>query len=457
MENLKFLIFAIVLIIIIVGIILTFMLFDNKQNSDPNDDVNEVAQNQLENENTISNPLELHEVDNVNEFFEVVNCVNQYLGAVNKSTLENYGNANIDEIRKSVQTNIYNLLSQEYIETEKITENNVYDYVEDVQNTIFFIPLKMKVISNEDQSINRYIVYGIEEDLENTYLKDLYIIVNTDKNHNTFSIEPMINETYHHIDEVKIDYKDIEILQNENNQIQKLNINDEYISQKYLDYYKKLALGRPDIVYELIDDTYKEKRFGSLEIYEQYIDENRDDIKVIQLSQYMVNRDNANEQYICRDEYGKIYIFEEYNPMQLSIQLDTYTIETDAFTEQYDNGNDQIKVQMNINKFILMLNNQDYEAAYQVLDDNFKSNYFNTLEEFENYVKTNMYKYNNVNFESFDVNGNVYSCTVTLTDLSGGKYVDETKGTGGSGYILSWDFVVQLKDNHEFAIAFEVV
>lgn len=456
MKNLKFLIFAIIFIILIVVIILTIMLFYNKQNVDQDNDYNEIVENNLENENQINGSLGLHEVDNANTFFEVVNCVNQYLGAVNKSTLENYGNADIDEIRKSVQTNIYNLLSQEYIETEKITENNVYDYVDNIESTIFFIPLKMKVISNQDESVNRYIVYGVEEDLKNTYLRDLYVVVNTDKNNNTFSIEPMLNENYNDIDEIKIDYPDTEILKNENNQIQKLNLNDEYIAQKYLDYYKKLALGRPDIVYELMDDEYKEKRFGSLEIYEQYIDENRDDIKVIQLSQYMVNRDNANEQYICRDGYGKIYIFEEYNPMQLSIQLDTYTIETDTFTEQYDNGDDQTKVQMNINKFILMINNQDYEVAYNVLDDNFKSNYFTTLEEFENYIKTNMYRYNSVNFESFDINGNVYSCTVSLTDLSGGKYVDETKGTGESGYILTWDFVVQLKDNHEFVIAFEV-
>lgn len=68
-----------------------------------------------------------------------------------------------------------------------------------------------------------------------------------------------------------------------------------------------------------------------------------------------------------------------------------------------------------------------------------------------------MYRYNDLSFESFDVNGNIYSCTVKLTDLSEGKYVDETKGTGGSGYIYTWNFVMQLKDNYEFTLSFEVI
>ena len=111
---------------------------------------------------------------------------------------------------------------------------------------------------------------------------------------------------------------------------------------------------------------------------------------------------------------------------------------------------------MNLNRFILMINNQDYEAAYSVLDSNFKNNYFKNIEDFEKYIKTYAYRYNNMKINSFDIKGNVYSCSVSLVDASNGVYVDEGKGTGGAGYVYNWNFYMQLGKNYDFTISFEV-
>ena len=459
MKRFKYLIGILILIVVIIIITLTIFLF-NKNSETSLDNAEKKQTNEIvnteETKETINNRLTLNEVDNTGDFFTVVNCVNQYLGAINKTTIQSYDGNEDEELKEAIQLSIYNILSQEYIDRNNITQNNVYDYVDDINETIFFIPLKMNVITSQDESTKRYVVYGIEENIENTYLKDLYIIVNINENSDTFSIEPILNSQYENIDDISIDNEAIEIPQNDNNQVLEININDEYVSQRYLDYYKKLALGRPDIVYDLMNQEYKEKRFGSLESYEQYIQENIADVKVIQLKQYMVNRYDDYNEYVCKDAYGKLYIFDGKNPMDVSIKLDTYTINTDTFNKEYQNGDEQTKVQMNINKFVLMINNQDYQAAYNVLDDNFKNNYFKTLEEFENYVKLNAYKYNDMEVTSFDVNGNVYSCGVTLTDLTNGLYKDETKGTGGSGYSYTWNFFVQLNEGTDFKLSFEV-
>ena len=457
MKRLKYLIVGIAFLIVIMIIVLVVVLNNkNEYENSEEEQYNEVA-NDNETQEIVSERLTLNEVDNIDDFFILLNCVDQYLGAANENNIVNMGGNESQEIKEAIQLSIYNLLSQEYIENNEVTKENVYDYVDDINETIFFIPLKMNVVYSEDDSTKRYVVYGIEENMQNEYLKDLYVVVNINQNSNTFSIEPLIDNQYNDISEVSIESKAIQIPQNDNNQIIKANVNDEYVSQKYLDYYKKLALGRPDIVYDLMNQEYKEKRFGSLEAYEQYIDENRNDVSVIQLKQYMVNREDDSNQYVCRDAYGKLYIFEGQNPMDVSIKLDTYTINTDTFNEQYEDGNEQVKVQMNINKFVLMINNQDYQAAYNVLDDNFKNNYFRTLEEFESYVKLNAYKYNDMQVTSFDVNGNVYSCGIVLTDLTEGAYEDETKGTGGSGYSYNWNFFVQLNEGTDFTLSFEVV
>ena len=111
---------------------------------------------------------------------------------------------------------------------------------------------------------------------------------------------------------------------------------------------------------------------------------------------------------------------------------------------------------MNINKFVLMINNQDWEAAYNLLNTEFKNNYFKTIDEFKKYISSNAYKYNEMKTIKFDVIGDVYSITVSLTDLTNGNYEDESKGSGGSGYVYNWDFTMRLKEEDNFEIAFEI-
>lgn len=469
MKKIKYLIIGIIVVIIIIAIVILAINLHNR-NVDPEayHQYNDESANTDEINQRIDYKQNLNKVNNPDEFFTIVSCVNQYLGAVNKTNITNIETEGNEELINSLKSSIYNILSQDYISSNNITQDNVYDHVDDISDTIFFIPLKMNGISTKDTdktenfsttdegSTTRYVVYGIEEDINNNYLKDLYIIVNRDNINDTFSIEPVLNAQYTDINDITLNAEPMEIAQNDNNQITSVVANDEYVSKQYLDYYKKLALGRPDIAYNLLDEEYRNKRFGNLEAYEQYIEENRDDIKVIRLSQYMLNRDNNIKQYVCKDAYGKIYMFEEENPMEVSIQLDTYTIETDAFKEQYENGNEQTKAQMNIYKFMLMINNQDFQKAYELLDENFRNNYFRTVDDFIRYVRAECYKYNNMKITNFDITGNIYSCGVEITDATGGLFEDPTKGDGGSGYVYNWTFYVQLGEDRDFTISFDV-
>lgn len=457
MKKIKYIVIILIVIIIIAIISIAISLFNikSKVNSGEASHYNEVV-NDAETQEMLRKRTTIHEVENMDDFFKVVNCVEQYLGMINKMHLQNLSGDAQKELENTMQLSIYNILSQEYIQNNDITKDNVYEYVDNINEKILFIPIKMNVVYSEDESTKRYIVYGIEENLQNQYLKDIYVIINTNESTNTFSVEPLLNNNYTDIEDISIENKPINIEKNDNNQIADLNITDEYISRKYLDYYKKLALGRPDIAYELLDEEYKSKRFGNLENYQNYIQENLNDFDVIQLKEYMVNRYDEYNQYVCKDKYGKLYIFEGQKPTNISIKLDTYTINTDEFIRQYENGSEQVKVQMNLNKFILMINNQDYQAAYNVLDDKFKNNYFTTIDDFKSYVQGKAYKYNNMQIKSFDITGNIYSSEVILTDLTGGEYEDETKGTGGSGYTFEWKFYMQLKEGTDFKLSFEV-
>ena len=401
-------------------------------------------------------------VEDRERIYMVEQCISSYLDTININNSSYYMYDESGNQEKSVDENeiILNLLTKEYTSKNNITKNNIENYVDKLDKDVFFVPLQMKYINNGD--IYQYAMIGYITDFDYNIIKEVGFKVNLDMSATktgdpdlSFTIEP-INGEINNIDEVQLEIKLTSVEKNDYNIVQYITTNTEEDCKRYLDYYKKMALSNPEEAYNRLDEEYRNLRFGSLDAYKQYIEENKKDIQSIQISQYMTNTENGVKQNIAKDKYGKIYIFEGVDLFDLSIKLDTYTIETATFKEQYENGNEEVKVQMNINKFILMINNQDYEAAYNLLDDNFKNNYFNTLEEFIDYVKVYMYRYNNLELRNFNVNGNVYICDVTLTDATNGKYIDETKGTGGSGYLLERTFYIQLTGDKDFKISFEM-
>ena len=387
--------------------------------------------------------------------YNVEQCVSSYLAIINTNNSSYFSYDENGNEEKFVNENekILNILSKEFIDENHITVDNIDNYVDKLNQDVFFIPLKANYLKNG--YMYKYAINGYISDFNYNVIKNISLIVNLDITNLTFSIEPLENYV-DNVEDIKLNNTLEEIAKNDDNAFSYISTNAEDEAKRYLDEYKKMALSNPEEAYNHLNEEYRNKRFESLQAYEQYIQENINDMKIIQLNQYMINRNGDITQYVCKDKYGKIYMFDAKNPLDYSIQLDTYTIPTDTFKEQYDNGDVQTKVQMNINKFILMINNQDYQAAYDVLDDNFKNNYFKTIDDFKNYVKQYAYKYNNMQVDSFDVNGNVYSCGVSLSDATNGAYVDESKGTGGSGYIYSWNFYMQLNDGYDFTLSFEV-
>ena len=73
-----------------------------------------------------------------------------------------------------------------------------------------------------------------------------------------------------------------------------------------------------------------------------------------------------------------------------------------------------------------MINNLDYKVAYEKLDSNFRNTYFKTVEEFENYMKNHVFRYN------------IFDAT----------YENETE--------IEFNIVMKLLDNADFVMSFEV-
>ena len=184
-------------------------------------------------------------------------------------------------------------------------------------------------------------------------------------------------------------------------------------------------------------------KMPNVENFENYISSNYQELSGITIRQYLVNRYDDYIEYVCKDQYENLYIFNVTAVKEYTAKLDTYTIPTDKFKEQYDNGETQTKVMMNVDKWIDMLNNRDYTAAYNVLDETFRNNNFSSEEAFEAYMRENYPLHYSIDYISYQEEMNTFVQTISLKDI-----------TNESADTKQMTIIVQLKDNYNFVMSF---
>lgn len=438
MKKLRILI-IVTLIIIIVSLCTIIFLKYKENNVDTDIDVSDYDANMEKNEKE-----ELNEREQKDMVYTVEQCVNSYLDVINTNNSIYYGTNENGELIKLVDENesIYNILSNKFKTQNNISIDNIENYVEKQESDVFFIPLDMKYIKNDN--LIKYLTHGYITDSGYNYIKDIILIVNLDFDNNTFSIEPVDDEA--DFDNFELDKNDMEQIEKNNNNVFKyVQATQEEISKKYLDYFKKMALSNTEELYNYLNEEYRDKRFENLENFQKYIENNRDTIKTLTLQKYLLNSYEGYDEYVCTDEFENLYIFREYGPLDYEILLDTYTIPTEKFKETYDKSGDQYKVAMNVDRWIQMINNRDYKTAYSYLDETFRNNNFGSEEAFEQYMRERYPSHYDFELgESTETNG-TYTQTIDLTDIS-----------GEDGAVIENTIIMQLLDNYEFVMSFGV-
>ena len=163
----------------------------------------------------------------------------------------------------------------------------------------------------------------------------------------------------------------------------------------------------------------------------------------ISLSKYMVNNKEDYTEYVCLDQKGNYYIFKEKAIMDYTIMLDNYTIPTEDFINEYNNASEETRVGLNIERILQALNKKDYEFIYNKLDQTFRTNNFDTLEKFNEYMQ-NSFKGAQYGAEYSDIEkrNNVYVMSMTLNS--------ELNDNIGK------DIIMQLQDDYNFVMSFNV-
>ena len=98
-----------------------------------------------------------------------------------------------------------------------------------------------------------------------------------------------------------------------------------------------------------------------------------------------------------------------------------------------------------VSSFITAIENQDYEDAYLMLNEDFKSNFFPSISDFEEYAKTKFPSMISLNHTNFERNGDLYVMWVTLANPLAGKNSDK-----------EINFVVKENGLNDFELSFSV-
>lgn len=412
---------CIILIIIIIFIIMLYQ----KETTLPGD--KEI----LERGNHAPTSFEKEIVTDHSTFFSVGDAIQDYLNSIsfniedislqpvrgskmpNAATLYAQNEGITDE--KSKKQAIYNFLNPNYISQNGITTENVLEKVPN-NGKVEFTPLEMYQLLGNYRT--QYAVYGEMKNMETEEKTQCYFIVDVDKTNSSFYITPVEFSKYANVKDIPLSDEDTTIELNDNNYFSYTVMQENDIMLKYFSYYKKLMQENPDMAYLLLDEEYRNKRFGSVEEFKNYVSKNQEDIQTYVAKEYEVNNLEDGTEYICQDQYKHSYIFKVSAVMQFQVKLDTYTIESDEVKQRYQNADERRKVEMNVDKWIQMLNYRDYKAAYAVLDESFKSQYFQTVEWFEEYMRGKFPYYYGLNLSDYSNEAGLYIQKILLTDIT---------------------------------------
>lgn len=452
MKNLKTIIIIVFVIIIVLITVLLIILKQSPQNTRPDEYDNTLQDSGLYQFDKTIQPVTIR-----NNFYVVKTCIEKfYLTCSNLSEatnsdfmLEGEALELIQEEQQESINAIYNMLDAEYIQYSNITKENLTNQLE-VKDEVS-VQINHMYVSEQSANTAIYFVYGTLMEKASGKDTNFSMIVKLDMLHKTFKLflQDYVEEKYANIDSMI--GKDIGISMEEqisndtNNIFEYKNINDEQYITDLFDSYKTKLLYDRSMAYQLLNVQYANAKFETQQNFESYIQENLSRIASLTLKQYQKTVKDSITQYVCSDQNGNYYIFQETAPMQYTVILDTYTIDLPEFIEKYENSTDEQKVLWNIQKFFEAINQADYKYAYNKLDETFRANNFKTQAEFENYVKTNFFTQNQLTAGNAQKQNNIYLYDITIQDT-----------TGVSQNTITKTFVMQLKEGTDFVMSFSV-
>ena len=343
---------------------------------------------------------------------------------------------------------LLNMTSSKYIQEENITVNNIVDKVKDINiqySENYKVLINSMYVVKESVLLESYLVNLTYCNLDTNKSYETKLIVQLDIGNSTFTVIPFKYMQKLEYDKLKvgdscaIENKAIE--ENQNNTYKLIIVSESSVAERYFEVFLDYLKYDTQKSYELLDTQYRQQKFGNVNEYIKYVNDNK--LKDITLKAYKVYNYTDYSQYVCIDNQDRYYIFNENGVMNFTTLLDTYTIDIPEFTEKYTDASDEEKVLLNIQRCFTAINDKDYRYVYNKLDNTFKANNFKTLADFQTYIKTNFFEKNKISASNAKKQNGIYLYDIKISDNDGISSITKT-------------FVMQLKEGTDFVMSFGV-
>lgn len=378
----------------------------------------EVLESERPDESNLVIKYEFELANNSTRFYTVNNCI------------ENY----IDNIKEKKYSNILDLLDSTYKENNNIDESNIVKYINNVSyNDLLIVD---KIYEKLGDVFQQYVAHGYLVNKNDNTISDIYFFIVFDTSNFTYSIIPQFNVSSEQ--QVKLKEKINTIETNESNKYEYYRISQQEESSKLYNFYNQLLLYVPQRAYQYLDQEYKKIRFNNnYQEFINYINNNKSKISNSVVTGYSVD----NKQYIMTNNINNTYIFDVNHVMDFKVKLDNYTIKQ----KDFNNYNEEIKVNFYTEQIINMINYKDYRNLYLLINDTFKNNNFNSIEKFKEVINENFYNTNYIIENDIELKDEYYVAKIKIADN-----ISNTSNKKNVNFILK-----VLDNNFEMSFSFE--
>ena len=321
MAKIKKIIILLSIVAIFLICLILILLSNNKKSI-------EIKKENEETKEDGNNNKEIQLVLDNSEFYTIENCVKKYEAYVNLNYEEQVTELNMPSLAATYKiTNqdekdeaILNLLDKEYCDNNDIDKNNISKNIEETTNEEIIVSAnKMNKLISESKNVAIYAVYAIKENNKNK--QEQYYVVKIDNSNGCFAIIPLDNTKYKSLEEIDIKNTTRSIEKNTRNKVIKSDINDSQVANKYFKEFKTALLNNADEAYNMLNEEYKNSRFGNLDTFKKYISDNLKDMQQLQVLQYNKVSYEDYTEYAVQDAHNNIIIFDEKSPNQYDVKL----------------------------------------------------------------------------------------------------------------------------------------
>ena len=408
------LVFALVVILIMI-----ISSFIKKANS-PDDNIinNEVdgnSNNTTLNENSTNNTNSIN-TSNEQVTYKLNRVIDMKTYFKMKSILDKYYDSN--NLEKPTE-----LIDSDAIEQLKMNDEN-YEQFNNFDLPIFRIDEIYKQEIDEDNNI--YVIYHeIGTDAKNKEQTVIWARVN--EKEKCFSIYPYKYLEMRNCTNLKND--DIinldgfsEVKKNEENTYKETSNNTEKCTKDLFERYKFDLLVDNEHLYDTLNDEYRNSKYPQFTELEKYINDNKADLRLDQVSEYSTAEYGNYVKYSITCKSKRILVFKVKNMMKYMLELDNYTIAEEA--EKYNSILPAAQARYCLDNIVQAINYGDYNFVYEKLNPVQKNNYYQNIEDFKEFIRKSFYEVNNyeVNEDYLIISDNVYQFNLKLTDATGNDF-----------------------------------